>query len=77
MSLLTTKVTPTKTLQNLLDDTNTHYSIIGKPDDIVAVVPNDHINYTAYKEAINRVDPWLISGTSPTMNRKEITCTHH
>lgn len=29
-----------------------------KHDDIVAVVPNDHINYTAYKEAIDHDDPW-------------------
>lgn len=26
-------------------------------DDIVAVVPGEHINYTAYKEALNE-DPW-------------------
>lgn len=34
MSLLTTKITKTKTLQTLLDETDTHYSIIGKPDQL-------------------------------------------
>ena len=29
-----------------------------KHDDIVAVVPGDYINYTAYKDAINQDDPW-------------------
>lgn len=29
-----------------------------KNDDIVAVVPGDYINYTAYKDAINQDDPW-------------------
>lgn len=29
-----------------------------KHNDIVAVVPNDHINYTAYKETIDHDDPW-------------------
>ena len=29
-----------------------------KHDDIVAFIPNDYINYTAYKEAIDHDDPW-------------------
>lgn len=45
MSLLTTKVTPTKTLQNLLDDTNTHYSIIGKPDELVSFLNSHKANH--------------------------------
>lgn len=45
MSLLTTKVTPTKTLQNLLDDTNTHYSIIGKPDELLSFLNAHSANH--------------------------------